>query len=172
MMPHAIEVVDDQPEARVDVSRLVRSIEQVLDRHDHSFPVSVLLTDDASIRDLNRRFLGHDWPTDVITFPREASDAQAVEEAVEEGAGAEGGGAGGGDVVVSVETARRESSERGIDLENEVILYAVHGVLHLIGFDDRDDESARRMHRETGEALRALGIDTSRLGSEFAPGAP
>ena len=156
-----VDVLDRQSEARIDHSRIVQAVTFVLERHERAIPVSILLTDDVTIRDMNRRFLNHDWATDVITFPRDEDDFAAPEGLSDEA------GTGGGDLGVSVETARRESAERGADVEAEVLLYVVHGVLHLLGFDDRDDESSRRMNLETGEILWALGIDASSLGADF-----
>jgi probable rRNA maturation factor len=88
--------------------------------------LSVLLTDDNTIRDLNRRYRGVDAPTDVLAFEQE-------------------GGALLGDVVISVETAQRQATEQGHSLDREVGLLLAHGVLHLLGWDDCDARRRRRM---------------------------
>ena len=60
--------------------------------------------------------------------------------------------------MVSVETARREAGQRGHAAGAEVLLYCVHGVLHLLGYDDTDPQQAQRMHAAENELLTELGI--------------
>lgn len=106
--------------------------------------VSVALVDDAAMRAVNRDFHSCDEPTDVLAFaldrprgaPADAFDAE---------------------VVVSVDTARLEAAERGVSPSAEVLLYVVHGVLHLLGEDDHDAVAYRRMHARALAILAALG---------------
>lgn len=91
--------------------------------------VEVVLTGDAAIARLNRRFLGHRGPTDVITFPRGARAADRVI----------------GEVVVSVERARAQAREAGWPVRREVALLLAHGILHLGGMDDHTARGAARM---------------------------
>ena len=63
-----------------------------------------------------------------------------------------------GEIVISVDTARRESQNRGHTLSDEVLLYAVHGTLHLLGYDDHTEDEAQAMHRKENEILTRLGI--------------
>jgi probable rRNA maturation factor len=105
--------------------------------------VSVVFVGDAEIRDLHRRFLGEDSATDVLAFDL-----------------GEPGGRGDphpgdllGEIVVSVETAAREAARRGEPLERELALYALHGLLHLLGLDDSDPGSRRRMRRAEARHL-------------------
>jgi probable rRNA maturation factor len=88
--------------------------------------LSVLLTDDAAMRELNRRYRGADEATDVLAFPQD-------------------GGGLLGDVVISVETAQRQAAERGHSLDREVGLLLAHGVLHLLGWEDGEPAERRRM---------------------------
>ncbi len=93
--------------------------------------VSVTLVDDEAIAELNETWLGHAGPTDVISFSQlegEAFDASLPAEARLLG-----------DVVVSVETAKRQSAEYGHAWEWELAFLAVHGVLHLLGYDDHEE---------------------------------
>jgi len=117
--------------------------------------VSVLLTDDATVRELNREYRFQDKPTDVLSFaqrdpPRTLSGPPAPS----------GGRASApellGDVVVSVETAERQAQAHGVTLEEELALLAVHGILHLLGYDDTTDEGAEQMRRRERAALSAL----------------
>lgn len=87
-----------------------------------------MIVDDDEIRRLNRQFLGCDRTTDVIAFS----------------------GEGGllGEIALSVDTARRQACARGVPLANELTLLAVHGFLHLTGYDDRSLTAWRKMKIE------------------------
>jgi probable rRNA maturation factor len=100
--------------------------------------VEIALVNDTEIRRLNRTFRGVGRRTDVLAFPLEISHAH-----------------GGlvGQIVVSVDTARRQSRRLGVPLDLELQLLVTHGILHLIGYDDRDPVEARLMHGREREIL-------------------
>jgi len=102
--------------------------------------VTLAFVDDATIAGLNKRFLEHEGPTDVITFPY--SQGKKLE----------------GEVVIGVEVAQREAAERGHDVNTELCLYAIHGVLHLCGYDDRDRKGAARMRTKERAYLKQLNL--------------
>jgi probable rRNA maturation factor len=104
--------------------------------------ISLAFVDDATIAGLNKRFLDHDGPTDVITFPLSSRGARKLE----------------GEVVIGVEMARRAAEERGHDVQIELCLYVIHGVLHLCGYDDRSKRDAAEMRRQEREYLRQLNL--------------
>ncbi len=105
--------------------------------------IGLAVVDDAEIAKLHRQHLGIEGPTDVLTFDlREQGDHPTIE----------------ADIVISAETARREAHARGHDERAELALYAVHGLLHLLGFDDHDAEDARLMHIEEDDILSAAGL--------------
>ena len=111
--------------------------------------LSVLLCDDATIHELNRDYRRRDRPTDVLAF------------AMREG---EGGGADLellGDVVISLDTARRQAREGGRAIAREVTVLLAHGLLHLLGFDHRTDAEERRMKART-DVLVAAAIARDR----------
>jgi probable rRNA maturation factor len=87
--------------------------------------------------------MGIAGPTDVLTFPMEL-DAR--------------GRPTGGEVVICIPEARRRCKELKTPLKHELLLYAIHGMLHLSGFDDRTDREFRRMHRMEDTILRRLGV--------------
>jgi probable rRNA maturation factor len=94
--------------------------------------ISVVLVDDAAIHALNRDWRGLDKPTDVLSWPL-AEDARAgTEDAL-------------GDVVISLDTARRQAQARGWTLEEETALLLVHGILHLLGHEDETETGADAM---------------------------
>jgi probable rRNA maturation factor len=95
--------------------------------------VSLVVLDDRAIRRLNRRFLGHDYATDVLSFN------------LQPGTGNPEPGTPYGEVYVSASTARREARRRGIPPAEELLRYAIHGLLHLFGHDDHRPADRRRM---------------------------
>jgi len=105
--------------------------------------VSFVLTDDKRIHQLNKVYRGKDRPTDVLAF------------ALQEGEFAELAGRALGDVIVSVETARKQADERKVDLLDEVTMLLAHGLLHLLGWDHQTAAEDRRMRAETERLCRA-----------------
>jgi probable rRNA maturation factor len=102
--------------------------------------VTLAFVDDATIANLNKRFLDHDGPTDVITFPY--SQGKKLE----------------GEVVIGVEVAQREAAERRYDVNTELCLYVIHGILHLCGYDDRTDRDAAEMRKKERAYLKQLNL--------------
>ena len=108
--------------------------------------ISVVLCDDEFIRALNARYRGQDKPTDVLSFPQE--DPEVL-----------------GDIVISLPTAARQANSAGWTLENEVALLCVHGLLHLLGYDDETEAGAWEMQARTEAALREVGIPVPSAGT-------
>ena len=104
--------------------------------------VSVLLTTDAAMRRLNRRFRGIRKPTDVLSFP--AAAAPSGPEAV------------AGDLAIGVPTARRQAIEHGHALASEIKILILHGLLHLAGYDHEADNG--RMARRERQLRARLGL--------------
>jgi probable rRNA maturation factor len=104
--------------------------------------ITIAFVDDATIAGLNKRFLDHEGPTDVITFPYSGPKAKNLE----------------GEVVIGVEVAMREAAERKHDVNIELCLYVIHGALHLCGYDDRTDRDASVMRQKEREYLRKLNL--------------
>ena len=111
--------------------------------------LSVALVNDVRMGELHEQFMGIKGPTDVLTFELD-HDAR--------------GHVTSGEAIVCVPEARRQAKERGIELRMELLLYALHGMLHLCGFDDRTDLGFRTMHRREDDILTQLGF-----GPVFAP---
>jgi probable rRNA maturation factor len=107
------------------------------------YELAVVLTDDAEMRELNREWRGKDAATNVLSFPT----GEVVGEPVLLG-----------DVVIAYETAQRGTNESGISLSDHVSHLVVHGVLHLLGLDHTEDETAERMEDLERRALASLGI--------------
>lgn len=104
--------------------------------------VSLAFVEDAEIRRLNRQFLGRDRATDVLAFRLDGGFPVA--------------GGFFGEVVVSAETAAREARRRGIPPREELLRYVTHGILHLLGYDDRLPRQRVRMWNRQERELRRL----------------
>ena len=123
-------------------SQLARILEQ-LGKTDCE--LSLLLTNDIEIQALNRQYREIDQPTDVLSFPQ---DEDAVNES---------GAALLGDVVISVETATRQAEDHHLSFNEELILLAIHGILHLLDYDhERSQEDARIMQGKTQAIFEIL----------------
>lgn len=105
--------------------------------------LSVALVGDATMSKLHRQFLGIEGPTDVLSFPLELDSHGRVLD---------------GEVIVCVPHAKRAAITRGVDPRDELLLYALHGALHLSGHDDTTPTGFRRMHRTEDRILRAIGV--------------
>ena len=107
--------------------------------------VSVLLTDDSRITELNRDYRGIDAPTDVLAFAQlDGEDTELVSSSIL------------GDVVISLETAERQAKDGTYSLEEEVAFLTVHGVLHLLGYDHQTQKGSAVMFGKQNTILRLL----------------
>ncbi len=110
--------------------------------------LSILLCDDAFIRDLNAQWRQKDEPTDVLSFAMGEGDDAALNPDLL------------GDIVISVETAARQAAAEGLTLDQEMRVLLVHGLLHLLGYDHVDPADAPEMRAKEAELLAALGGGT------------
>lgn len=126
-----------------------RAVRVTLTRHGvKRARVHVAIVSDRQMAAWHRRYMGVSGPTDVLTF--DASEGDAPE-------GTSDGWEVEGDIAVSLDTATREARRRGHSSYAEICLYAVHGVLHLLGYDDGATAAAGRMHDVEDDVLRFLG---------------
>jgi len=116
---------------------------------------SIVFVDDEHMREVNRKYLGRDDTTDVIAFSFD--DAPLTRDDCV------------GEILVSAHVAAAEAEKRGIDVEAELILYVIHGALHLAGFDDATPEKAARMHDRERALLSELGYDAEGLWKPLRP---
>jgi len=117
--------------------------------------IGVLITGDAAIHVINREHLRHDYPTDVISFQYDAS-GDHVE----------------GELVASLDTAVREAIEQGWPPMHELLLYAIHGTLHICGLDDDNEVNRRVMRTAERHVLTMLGIEAVHCASDVHVGQP
>ena len=102
--------------------------------------VAVLLTDNAEIQDLNRDWRGKDKPTDVLSFPADPMDKPFL-----------------GDIAVAIGVAQDDARTRDLSLDQHLSHLLIHGLLHLLGHDHKDDTEAAEMEALEIAALASLG---------------
>jgi probable rRNA maturation factor len=139
---HRIDLANEQDHLELDESRLRAAVERVL--AGESVPkatVSLAIVDDPTIRELNRIYLGHDESTDVLSF-------------------ALGSGSGDcdGEVIVSADTAAAAAGRFGWSAADELLLYVVHGTLHLVGYDDTNAAAQAKMRAKEQVYLAEFGL--------------
>ncbi len=120
-----------------EVARAVLDGEQVRD-----YEISLAFVDNETSHRLNKRYLDHDEATDVLSFP--LSDPSAKKLA--------------GELVIGVEIARDQAAERGHDVQAEMALYVIHGLLHLCGYDDKSPQEVKAMRERERHYLGKLGL--------------
>ena len=114
--------------------------------------LSILVTDDSGIHEINHAWLGKDCPTNVISFAMQEGEGAGVQPELL------------GDVVISAETAARDAAEAGVTVEHELYFLLLHGILHLLGYDHERGSAAdaRRMEARERELF-------SQIRAEFLP---
>ena len=113
--------------------------------------VSLMLVDDRRIHALNLEYRGVDRPTDVLSF--------ALQEEMDEEPDSEFEDDMLGDIVISVERAREQAEEYGHSFEREIIYLAVHGTLHLLGYDHEEEDDKLKMRNKEEEVMTRFGLE-------------
>lgn len=115
--------------------------------------LSIVLTDEARLQQLNRDYLGIDAPTDVLSFPASETDPETGTRYI-------------GDILISMPRAQAQAEAAGHPLEWEVQLLVVHGVLHLLGHDHAEPEEKARMWKAQAEILETIGLGNIQIREE------
>lgn len=138
-----IAIASPQEIVPIDRKRVREGARAVLDGEGIAdAEISLAFVDNATIHALNKRYLDHDEPTDVLSFPLSEPNAKRLS----------------GELVIGVEVAQAQAAERGHDVQAELLLYVIHGLLHLCGYDDKDDAAAQEMRSRERHYLAALGL--------------
>jgi len=135
----------DKIEFTAEMDKLIRMvIDKTLEFEGiEPLGVSVLITDDEKIHELNRQYRGKDAPTDVLSFPLYDDEGYLDEEEL-------------GDIVISLERAKLQAEEYGHSLNREIAFLTAHSMLHLLGYDHENGET--EMFEKQEEILNILGI--------------
>lgn len=141
-----IEVTDQQTATDVDGALLKRVAAAIV--HDHgpsSWRISIAIVDDDTIHRLNRTYLHHDYATDVLSFVLERT-AELLE----------------GEIVVSGQMAQAQAARYGWSPHHELLLYVIHGLLHLVGYDDQTPAAREAMRCAEDRYLKQCGVSRGR----------
>jgi probable rRNA maturation factor len=138
-----IDIANEQSTLPVDSRRLRRAVRTILeDASVEQARISLAVVDDPTIHRLNRQYLDHDCTTDVLSFNLDDS-AGGIE----------------GEVIVSADTAAAAAPAFGWRPEDELLLYVIHGVLHLVGLRDGTRPQRQQMRRRERECLARFGLE-------------
>lgn len=136
-----VAVANEQMDYPIDESLIRRAVTHVLRTHDYrSATISVAVVDNPKIHELNKQFLNHDYPTDVLSFLLD-EDQEALD----------------GEVIVSAEMAASEAARFDWTPTAELLLYVIHGTLHLVGYDDTTAEAAAEMRQAEAQMMAEFG---------------
>ncbi len=130
---------------KFDLDLLERAALTTLTNQDAQGDITIVLTDDSQLGQLNRDFLGIDAPTDVLSFPASETDPETGRRYL-------------GDILISVPRADEQAGAAGHALEEEVQLLIVHGTLHLLGHDHAEGEDKAKMWAAQAEVLARIGL--------------
>ncbi len=135
---HASSPIDDSP-------RYHQAAEWISERFNiKSLTASISIVDDSTIHRLNREHLDHDWPTDVISFVFESENGNID-----------------GEIIASIDTASRLAQQAAWPTADELLLYIIHGLLHLAGLDDIKSDDRQQMRQYERDCLLALAVPTA-----------
>jgi probable rRNA maturation factor len=138
-----IAIASPQEAVPIDRKQMREIVRAVLDGQGVAdADVSLAFVDNPTIHTLNKRYLDHDEPTDVLSFPLSEPGAKKL----------------AGELVIGAEVAQAQAQERGHDVQVELALYVIHGLLHLCGFDDKSDSAAAQMRLRERHYLKQLGL--------------
>ena len=141
-----INIKSDFPFPKELLERAARAaLEHQASRESLDSELTIVLTNDARLKELNRDYLGIDAPTDVLSFPASETDPETGARYI-------------GDILISLTRAQSQATAAGHPLESEVQLLVVHGVLHLLGHDHAEAQEKARMWQAQTEILAQLGL--------------
>lgn len=158
---YAVDIADRQQAVRVSRRFIVQIVQAALsDERVAAAQISVALVSNAEMHAINREFLTHDYPTDVISFLLECDVIEAAATASSRRPARRGTGKRiEGEIIISTEYAAEEAARYSWPPEHEVALYLVHGLLHLCGYDDLSIPEKRRMRERERQILSLLQIE-------------
>ena len=144
-MPFIIEInAEDQPQ-KINRARLKKAVRLILqDAGIKSAEISIAIVSDDKMHKLNRQYLQHDYPTDVLSF---VLDHDRLKQSLE------------GQIIASSDYAAREAPRYHWSTDNELLLYVIHGCLHLIGHDDTAPKAKAAMRQAEAKYLAHFGLE-------------
>ena len=143
-MSLVIEIADDEQPQAIDRRRLKDAVRGILTGAGIAAgEISIAVVTDERMQALNRQYLAHDYPTDVLSFLHDSDgEAHSLD----------------GEIIVSSDYAVREAARYGWSPGDELLLYVIHGCLHLVGHDDTTPAGRRAMRAAEAEHLARFGL--------------
>ena len=135
-----LHIADRQSELTLQQGRLWEALEEAARQEDVEVELSLAVVHDREMKRLNDRFLDRDETTDVLSFGYDRNTGRIE-----------------GEVIINASEAIRQCARRKHSAHDELMLYAVHGLLHLIDYNDLDPDEADIKHRREAEILRSVG---------------
>ena len=121
--------------------------EIILSKNRRVGDINYIFSDDEYVLEVNRKYLGHDYYTDIITFDTSEYDEQIADNKVDRISA---------DIIISLDTVAANAVTYGADFPQELYRVIIHGILHLIGYDDLNEADSCRMRKAEDEALALL----------------
>lgn len=148
---HGVDIRDDAPRKYgTPRFKIVQTVSKILTALGwKNAALSLWLVSDAKMKQLNKKHLGHNWPTDVISFSQWEGRRLKVTDSAKVFLG---------DLIISLDTAARQGKEYGNSLKYEFYFYVCHGILHLMGYDDKTPRQAKRMEAKQTSILKKIGL--------------
>ncbi len=140
-----LEIINLQKFHRVNKNKIKELVKVVLKAEAADAEINVVLVDNKKIKEMNNAFLGHNYATDVLSFAYEKEEKQKNGVA--------------GEIVISVEMAARIARRQERAVNGELALYLTHGLLHLLGYNDKKKADAKKMHQRERALLASLGYN-------------
>ena len=151
---YEIEIADSQNHLKIDEAFLREVVRKTLAAENVvAAQISIAIVDNAAIRILNKRYLSHDYDTDVLSFLLE-NETPTADSSSPVPTGRGGGKRIEGELIVSAEMAAARAAEFDWRSQDEIVLYVVHGLLHLAGYDDLSAGEKRLMRAQEREVLQ------------------
>ena len=135
-----VSIVNLQKKVRIPKAAILSRTKKVL-RHEGLYQgqLTIVFVSDPTIKKLNQKFLKHRTATDVLTFDYSKNKKDFA-----------------GEIIISADTTHRQAKTYQVSFRQEIILYVIHGILHLLGFDDHRPADIRRMRKKETELMRYL----------------
>ena len=136
-------ISNQQKKVKLNCSRIKKEIYKILEDLDcHNSELSILFTSDNHIKELNKTYRKKNRPTDVLAFSQNEGSSIVINTSIL------------GDVVISVDTAKRQADKLGHSVTEEILILLIHGILHLLGFDHaKSKKDALKMQSKEKELL-------------------
>lgn len=178
-----LEIINLQKLYPIDKNSIKKIVRSVLKFEKKDAELNIVFTDNKRIKEINKTFLEHNYATDVITFAYDEASLNndkasynldriaspcnkrgikgGDQERTKKTAGKKGAVRGNtltGEIIISVEMAKKLAQKHDCAVEGEIALYLVHGLLHLLGYNDEQKSAAKKMHQREGELLSSFGL--------------